>query len=71
MTVLGPTHPASAMPATASDLLSANFRSLLGLLAPADAFDPDWDDDIVSGTLVARGGEIANERVRGILEGGS
>lgn len=61
--VLGPLHPASAMPATASDLYAANVRTLVGLLAPDGALAPDWDDEILQGSVVARDGAVAAARV--------
>jgi len=68
--VLGPRNPAAAMPATASDLYAANVRAFARLVAPEGRFDPDWDDEIVQGALVARGGEVVAERVRERLGGG-
>jgi NAD(P) transhydrogenase subunit alpha len=68
--VLGPANPAAAMPGTASDLLAANVRALVRLLAPDGELAPDWEDEIVAGALVARGGEVASERVRERLGGG-
>ncbi len=66
--VLGPTNPAAAMPATASDLFAANVRALVRLLAPEAALAPDWDDEIVAGALVARGGAVVDDRVLARME---
>lgn len=61
--VLGPANPASGMPGTASDLLAANARAFLQLIAADGRLAPDWDDEIVAGAAVARGGAIVSERV--------
>ncbi len=67
--VLGPLHPASAMPATASDLYAANVRSLVGLLAPEGGLAPDWGDEILLGSVVAKDGAVASSRVAERLGG--
>lgn len=67
--VLGPLHPASAMPASASDLYAANVRALVGLLAPAGALAPDWEDEILQGSVVARDGAVTSARVAERLAG--
>lgn len=69
--ILGPTNPASSIPASASDLYAANVRALVRLLAPEGVLAPDWEDEILAGALVARGGEIRSERVRERLAGGA
>ena len=61
--VLGPENPASAMPGTASDLLAANAKAFLQLVAHDGKIAPDWDDDIVQGAAVTRGGRVVAERV--------
>ena len=63
MTVLGPANPASAMPGTASDLFAANARAFLQLISEGDRIAPDWEDDIVEGSVVARGGRVVASRV--------
>ncbi len=67
--VLGPLNPASAMPATASDLYAANVRALVRLLAPEGAFAPDWEDEILQGSVVAKDGAVASARVAERLAG--
>ncbi len=66
--VLGPTNPAAAIPGTASDLYAANVRSLARLLAPDATLAPDWDDEIVAGALITRGGDVVADRVRARLD---
>lgn len=65
--ILGPSNPAAAMPGSASDLYAANVRAFLQLICPEGVLAPDWDDEVVSGALVARDGSITSERVRAQL----
>ncbi len=69
--ILGPTNPAAAIPATASDLYAANVRALVRLLAPDATLAPDWDDEIVAGALITRAGEVVAERVLARLDVGA
>lgn len=69
--IFGPSNPASAIPATASDLYAANVRALVRLIAPDGVLDPDWNDEVIAGALVVRGGEITSDRVRERLGGGA
>src|SRR4051812_2916811 len=52
VTILGITNLPSTMPTHASQLLSRNVASLLGLLVRDGEVALDWDDEIVSGTCV-------------------
>jgi len=54
VTIVGTTNLPSAMPAHASQLLSRNIVSLLGLLVKDGALALDWDDEIVAGSCVTR-----------------
>jgi len=54
VTIVGTTNVPSAMPTHASQLLSRNVASLLGLLVVDGNVTLDWDDEIVSGTCVTR-----------------
>ena len=54
VTIVGTTNLPSAMPAHASQLLSRNVVSLLGLLVKDGALALDWDDEIVAGSCVTR-----------------
>ncbi len=61
--ILGPSNPAAGIPGTASDLYSANVRTFLQLICTDGQLAPDWDDEVVAGALVARGGQVTAERV--------
>ena len=54
-----------AMPGTASDLLAANAKVFLQLIAREGRIAPDWDDEIVQGAAVTRDGRIVAERLGG------
>jgi proton-translocating NAD(P)+ transhydrogenase subunit alpha len=54
VTIVGTTNVASTMPTHASQLLSRNMASLLGLLERDGELVLDWDDEIVAGACVTR-----------------
>jgi NAD(P) transhydrogenase subunit alpha len=54
VTIIGTTNLPSTMPTHASQLLSRNVASLVGLLVRDGELTLDWDDEIVSGTCVTR-----------------
>ncbi|MEO8727613.1 MAG: Re/Si-specific NAD(P)(+) transhydrogenase subunit alpha [Acidobacteriaceae bacterium] len=70
VTLLAPVNLPATVPAHASQLYSRNMLNLLKLMLGknAGAFQPDYNDEIVAGCCVARGGEIVNARVRQALE---
>ncbi|HET6794926.1 MAG TPA: Re/Si-specific NAD(P)(+) transhydrogenase subunit alpha [Acidimicrobiales bacterium] len=67
--VLGLANPASALATHASQMYARNIANLLKLVVSEGAFTPDFEDDIVAGTCVTRGGEIVHEPTRAALEG--
>jgi NAD(P) transhydrogenase subunit alpha len=65
VTIVGTTNLPSTMPYHASQMYSRNVASLLALLLAKDGrFAPNWDDEIVKGTVITRDGEIVHEGVR-------
>jgi proton-translocating NAD(P)+ transhydrogenase subunit alpha len=54
VTIVGTTNVPSTMPTHASQLLSRNVASLLGLLVVDGKVVLDWDDEVVAGTCVTR-----------------
>jgi NAD(P) transhydrogenase subunit alpha len=54
VTIVGTTNVPSTMPTHASQLLSRNMASLLGLLVVDGNVALDWDDEVVAGTCVTR-----------------
>ena len=54
VTIVGITNVPSTMPTHASQLLSRNMASLLGLLVDDGELNLDWDDEIVAGACITR-----------------
>ena len=54
VTIVGTTNLPSTMATHASQLLSRNMASLLGLIVVDGAVSLDWDDEVVAGTCVTR-----------------
>jgi NAD(P) transhydrogenase subunit alpha len=54
VTIVGTTNLPSTMPTHASQLLSRNVASLVGLFVRDGALVIDWDDEIVSGSCVTK-----------------
>ena len=67
VSVLGPVNVPSSVAHHASLMYAQNVANFLALLVADGAVAPDYDDDIVAGALVARDGEIVDERVRAAL----
>jgi H+-translocating NAD(P) transhydrogenase subunit alpha len=65
--VYGMTNPPSQMPTHASFLYSRNVSNFLALLVKEGKLDPDFEDEIVTGTCVVRGGQVMHEPTRELL----
>jgi proton-translocating NAD(P)+ transhydrogenase subunit alpha len=60
--IVGPLDLASEMPDHASQLYARNVQSLLELLVTDEgALNLNWDDEILAGACITRGGEIVHE----------
>ncbi len=68
VTVLGPTNLPSTVPYHASQMYARNVSALLLHLVRDGAMTLDPDDEITTGTLVSRDGEVVHPRVRALLE---
>ncbi len=66
--ILGPVNLPSSMPVHASQLYSKNIFSLLNLMVKEGKLNLDLNDDILKGACVAHGGQVVNERVKGLLK---
>ncbi len=64
--VAAPLNLPSTMPQHASQLYARNVQSLLELFAPGDdgALSLNFDDEVIAGACVTRGGEIVHEGAR-------
>ena len=67
VTILGPTNLASEIPAHASQMYAKNITTLLAHLTKEGRLELDLNDEITSGTLACKGGEVTNARLRDIL----
>jgi proton-translocating NAD(P)+ transhydrogenase subunit alpha len=67
--ILGPMNLPSEVPAHASQLYSRNLTTFLTHLVKDGTLRLDEEDEIVSGTLVARGGKVVHPMVAQALEG--
>ena len=58
--IMGFTNLPARLPADASSLYAKNFLALLPLLADKDskAFAPAWDDEIIKGAMLTKGGAV-------------
>ncbi len=65
--ILGPTNLPSTVPYHASQMYSKNISTLLLHLVKDGELNIDLEDEITRGTLVSRGGEVVNDRVRELL----
>jgi len=63
--IVAPLNLASSMAEHASQLYARNIESLLTLMTGEDgALKLDFDDEIIAGACITRGGEIVNEGAR-------
>jgi H+-translocating NAD(P) transhydrogenase subunit alpha len=64
VTVIGRINLASSVPYHASQMYARNVSAFLALLVQGGKLQMNLEDDIIHDTMVTRGGEIVNERVR-------
>jgi NAD(P) transhydrogenase subunit alpha len=67
VTILGPCNVPSDVPVHASEMFSKNIVTFLQLLVPKGQLKVDTSDEIVRETLLTRGGEVVNPRIRELL----
>ena len=66
--VIGNSNLPATMPSDASKLYGKNILNFLQLIITKEgALQLNFEDDLVKGTCVAHGGEITNERVKGLI----
>jgi NAD(P) transhydrogenase subunit alpha len=68
VTIMSPINIASTVPFHASQLYAKNLSTLVAHLLDDGRLDLDRDDPIIRDTLVTRGGEIVNSRIREFLQ---
>jgi NAD(P) transhydrogenase subunit alpha len=62
--IMGQLNLPSTMPVHASQMYAKNIQNLLDLLVKHGKLDPDFEDEIVGGTVITRGGEIIHEMTK-------
>jgi NAD(P) transhydrogenase subunit alpha len=67
VTIIGRINLASTVPYHASQMYARNMTAFLQYLVPDGKLQLKPDDEIIRSTLLTRGGEIVNERVREFL----
>ena len=67
VTVLGPCNLASDIPVHSSEMFSKNVVTFLQLLVRDGQLNIDLDDEILRDTLLTRGRDVVNNRVRELL----
>jgi len=67
VTIAGPMNVPSSVPFHASQMYAKNISSFLLHIARSGVIDLDADDEILRETLLTRGGEVVNPKVRELL----
>jgi NAD(P) transhydrogenase subunit alpha len=62
--ILAPLNVPSTMAEHASQLYARNIEALLGLMVEGGKLKLDFEDEIIAGACITRGGEIVNERAK-------
>jgi NAD(P) transhydrogenase subunit alpha len=62
--ILAPLNVPSTMAEHASQLYARNIQSLLGLMIDDGELKVDFEDEVIAGACITRGGEIVNEGAR-------
>lgn len=67
VSIVGPVNLPASIPYHASEMYSKNISTFLAHLKKTGFHELDLDDEIIRDTLVARGGEVINDRIRPLL----
>lgn len=70
VTIIGAVNLPATIPSDASLMYSKNIQNLFRHLYPKPDATPDFEDEITKGACITRNGEVVNETVKKILEGG-
>jgi NAD(P) transhydrogenase subunit alpha len=72
VTIVSPLNLPATMPEHASALYARNVQALVELMLDTDASPPalrlDFEDEIVAGACITRGGQVVHERARQTVE---
>jgi NAD(P) transhydrogenase subunit alpha len=69
--IYGPLNIPGMLPVHASDQYARNLMHFLTPFIKEGELALDWDDEILSGSVLTRGGAIVNDAVRTLVEGGA
>jgi NAD(P) transhydrogenase subunit alpha len=64
VSIVGPVNLPASMPDHASSLYARNVQSLLELMVREGELSLDFDDEVLAGACITRGGEIVHEGAR-------
>jgi NAD(P) transhydrogenase subunit alpha len=67
--IIAPLNMAAEMPLHASQMYSRTVAAMLAEFSGPDGLKTDFDDEIFRSACVTHGGQVVNERVRGLLQG--
>jgi NAD(P) transhydrogenase subunit alpha len=72
VTIVSPLNLPASMPEHASALYARNVQALVELMLDTDASPPalklDFEDEIIAGACITRGGQVVHERARASVE---
>jgi NAD(P) transhydrogenase subunit alpha len=66
--IAGPLNVPALLPSQASDMYAKNLANFVALLVKDGEYAPDWDDEVVAGTVLVRDGVIVHEPSRILVE---
>ncbi len=69
--IYGPLNVPAMMPVHASEMYAKNLYNFLSLIVHDGEIKPDWDDEIVAGSVLTRDRKIQHELTRQRIEGGA
>lgn len=67
--IVGPENLASQLPMDASDMYARNIYNLLSPMIKDGEYEPDFEDEVVAGSLLTRDGEVIHGPTKALLEG--
>ncbi len=69
--IYGPLNVPAMLPVHASEMYAKNLYNFLSLIVRDGELDPDWDDEIVTASVLTHAGEIRHEPTRKLVEAAS
>jgi len=69
--IYGPLNVPAMLPVHASEMFAKNLVNFLPLIVRDGAINPDWDDEIVTGSVMTHAGEIRHAQTREFVEANS